>query len=346
MAKKTIADDQKKVFPGISPKAWEQPTDRAALNSLRAVPGLDQILKFFVGLTNEKSLRLLFLSSTIKSSDKQFPRVKNLLGEAARILDADYIPDVFIAQSPVLNAGAIGVEKPFISLNSELVRHFSDEELLAVIAHELAHIMSGHVLYKTLLWAIMNMSMLLLRLPVSQLILMGIVAALKEWDRKSELSADRAALLTVQDPDVVYHTLMKLAGGFETDQMDIGEFFKQAEEYDSCGNVFDSLCKNLNLITQTHPFPVLRIGELKNWHENGNYSEILADNYIRRDGSESEDIRKDFEEAAKQYQEDMEHSQDPLANTLTNLSANVNEGLQNAAKQAEDFVKSIFNKKE
>ena len=333
---------KKKTFTAISPKAWEHPADRAALNSLRTIPGLNRIIKFFVGMTNEKSLRLLFLSSTIKCSEKQFPRVTSLLHEAVGILDAEQTPEIYVAQSPVLNAGAIGVDKPFISLNSELVRHFSDEELLAVIAHELAHVMSGHVLYKTLLWLLTNMSLMLLQLPLSQLVLMGIVAALKEWDRKSELSADRAALLVTQDAKVVYTTLMKLAGGFQDDQMDIDEFFAQADEYDSYGNVLDSVYKTLNLITQSHPFPVLRINDLKQWHENGNYAEILNNNYFRRDETEDADIRKDFEEATKQYQDDLKRSQDPLARTFGDLAENLSQGLQSTARQAEDFFKNIF----
>ena len=343
MDKAILEIGENKRFPGISSKAWEHPADRAGLNSLRAVPGLDHIMKFFVGITNEKSLRLLFMSSTVKCSDKQFPRVTALLGEAAKILDSEYIPDIFIAQSPVLNAGAIGVDKPFISLNSELVRHFSDEELLSVIAHELSHILSGHVLYKTLLWVLMNMGFMLLRLPLSMIVLMGIIAALREWDRKSELSADRAALLVVQDPKVQYRTLMKLAGGFQSDQMDIDEFFAQADEYDAYGNVLDSVYKTLNLLTQNHPLPVLRINDLKHWYDEGSYSEILKDNYLRRDGSEQDDIRKDFKDAAKQYEEDLKKSRDPLAKTLSNLGENVTEGVQNAAKQAEDFFKNLFN---
>lgn len=339
-----IPNLNKQVFSDISPKAWEHPADRAALNSLRSVPGLDQVMKFFVGMTNEKSLRLLFLSSTIKCGPTQFSRVHSLLGEAARILDAEFIPDIFVANSPVLNAGAIGVDKPFISLHSELVRHFSDEELLAVIAHELAHIMSGHVLYKTLLWVMVNMGISVLRLPLSQLVVMGIIAALREWDRKSELTADRAGLLAVQDPSVQYRVLMKLAGGVQSDQMDIEAFFQQAEEYDSHGNLIDSVYKTLNLLTQTHPFPVLRLGDLKHWHESGSYEEILNGNYLRRDGSEADDIKKDYEAAYAQYQEDLKRSQDPLAKTLNNVGENIQEGVQKAGKQAEEFFQNLFKR--
>lgn len=333
-------DSTKKTFSRISPRAWEHPADRASLNTLRALPGLSEVTRFFVGQTSEKSLRLLFLSSTIRCNDKQFPRVTSLLNEAVGILDADEVPEIYVGQNPVLNAGAVGVDKPFITLNSELVRHFSDEELLGIIAHELAHIMSGHVLYKTLLWVLTNMGLMLFRLP--QLILMGVLTALREWDRKSELSADRAALLVTQDSQVAYTTLMKLAGGLQIDQMNIDEFFAQADEYDSYGNVIDSVFKTLNLVTQTHPFPVLRVNDLKHWYENGEYAEILNDNYFRRDGNETEDIRKDFEDATRQYQEDLKRSNDPLARTFGDLADNLSKGAKTATRQAEDFFKNLF----
>src|SRR4029453_16619151 len=50
-------------------------------------------------------------------------------------------------------------------------------------------------------------------LPVGSVVLMGIVAALREWWRKAELSADRAGLLACQDPAASLRLSMKLAGG-------------------------------------------------------------------------------------------------------------------------------------
>jgi Zn-dependent protease with chaperone function len=50
-------------------------------------------------------------------------------------------------------------------------------------------------------------------LPVGSMVLRAIVAALQEWWRKAELSADRAGLLASQDPAGSLRLLMKLAGG-------------------------------------------------------------------------------------------------------------------------------------
>lgn len=328
----------RKYFTEISPKAWEHPADRAALNALKQVPGLDEVLKFFIGGTGEKSIRLMFMASSVRATPKQFSRVHRLTEEATSILDAPDMPDVFITQSPMLNAGAVGVRKPFITLNSSMMSQFSDEELLAVIGHELGHIISGHVLYKTLLWFLLNASVMLMKLPVGQLALMGIIAALREWDRKSELSSDRAGLLTVQDPAVSQSVLMKLAGGTNLEEMNLDEFIRQAEDYDSGENLSDGVFKFMNLVWQSHPFPVMRLAAIKNWVDDGDYQKFMDGDYQRRDAQEKEDIRKDFEDAAREYQDEFKRSKDPLAQTISRAQ----ETADDVRKRAEEFFGNIF----
>lgn len=334
-----MTEKTRKYFVDISPREWEHPADRAALGALKRIPGFDDIVRFFVGLTSEKAVRLIFLSSSVRVSERQFPRVYKLLEEACAVLDARDVPEMYITQTPVLNAGAVGVQKPFVTINSGLLDNLSDDELLAVIAHEVGHILSGHVLYKTLLWFLMNATLGLMNLPLGQLAVLAIVGALKEWDRKSELSADRAGLLVVQNPEVSYTTLMKLAGGRNIDQMNIDEFFKQADEYEGSGDMLDGLYKFLNLFGQSHPFPVLRLREIKGWAESESYGTIMDGQYSRRTETEEEDIRKDFDDAARQYQEDWSKSNDPLTQAVHNIS----QGVDYARKQAESFFKTILD---
>ncbi len=333
-----MAEKTKKYFVDISPREWEHPADRAALSALKRIPGFDELVKFFVGLTSEKAIRLIFLASAVRVSEKQFPRVYALLEEACSVLDARDVPELYITQTPILNAGAVGVNKPFLTLNSGLVDSMSEDELLAVIGHELGHVLSGHVLYKTLLWFLMNAALGLMNIPLGQLAVLAIIGALKEWDRKSELSADRAGLLVVQNPEVSYTTLMKLAGGKNVKEMDIDEFFKQADEYDASGDLLDGLFKFLNLFGQSHPFPVLRLTEVKKWGDSEAFSKIVGGDYRRRSEKEDEDIQKDFEDAAHQYREDWRTSKDPLSQAVHNISA----GVDFARKQAESFFKTII----
>lgn len=332
----------KRLFHNISPKSWEHPADRAALAALRQIPGLDQVLKIVLGLLSDKAIRLAFLSSSVRTSPKQFPKVHNMLREACSVLDVKEIPELYVIQNPMFNAVAAGVDKPIIGIHSSLVDTLTEDELLAVIAHELGHCLSGHVLYKNLLVILLNVSLSLLNIPLAPLVLYSLIAALREWDRKSELTADRAGLLVTQNPEVNYSLLMKMAGGRHTEQMNIEEFFKQAEEYDKGGTVVDSLHKVLNTVWTTHPFPVIRLTELKSWVDSGDYDKILRGDYRKRSANDKDDVLKDFEEAGKQYKSDFERSEDPLMKSFDSMAKGMEKGFQDMSKQAGKMFDDLF----
>jgi Zn-dependent protease with chaperone function len=182
----------------IDPKSWEHPADKAALSALRQLRGIDELVKLLVSVTTERSLKLMVLSSSVKVSQNQYPGLYRILNDIVDTFDWNYMPNLFVTQSPFWNAGTIGVKEPFIIINSSVVKHFDERETTAMIAHEMGHIMSGHALYKTLIWLLAKVSLNVI--PMASLLLTPILAALYEWDRKSELTADRAELLAVQDP--------------------------------------------------------------------------------------------------------------------------------------------------
>ncbi len=323
---KTKADASPRVgdrltFPGISRHAYEHPADKAALVALRKVPGFDLMLRKLIGLIGERSLRQLYLASAVRVTDTQFSKVHGIYQECLDIMDLRERPELFIAQTPIVNAGAIGTDRPFIVLNSGTLDLFSEDELRFIIGHELGHIISDHVLYKTMLRLLLSFSLGRLGIPFAPLVLYGIVAALKEWDRKSELSGDRAGLLCAQDVQVAYTVHMKMAGGNKTDQMDVDEFVRQTEDYEKDGNLLDSMVKVLNLIWRTHPFHVLRLAELKRWIDSGGYQTILAGEYERREKDEDVSVYEAVKEGAGSYQESAQNSKDPMFRFLQDLSS-------------------------
>ena len=205
----------RRILTDIAPRAWEHPADRAALAALRKIPVFDDILRKLFGFFGEKPIRLAFLANSVRISDRQFPRVKLLYEDVLQTLDAPDDYPLFVSQTPIVNAGAYGMDEPFIILNSGTVKLLDDEQLSYVMGHELGHIMSDHVLYRT-------MTVLLIQLagmgfPIVGLAARAILVALLEWSRKSELSSDRAGLLTVQNPQGVMNTMLKMAGGGDDD---------------------------------------------------------------------------------------------------------------------------------
>ncbi len=316
-----MADQNFVKFKGISARAWEHPADRAAMATLRRVPFLDMALKKMIHFLGERGLEALYLGNAVRVSDKQFARVNKAYEDCLQILDVQERYPLYVTQTPLVNAGAVGTDKPFIILNSGLVELFTDDELRLIIGHELGHIASDHVLYKTMLSVLLNAWLstqmlgpfLLIPLPV----LIGIILGLKEWDRKAELSCDRAGLLCVQDPRTAYTVEMKMAGGKFADQMDVDEFIAQAQDYEQYGNVLDSVYKIFNLLDRTHPFAVLRLAELKKWVDSGAYGAILKGEYITRD--EAANIVEELGDGFKAYGEDARKSQDPLMRIINRV---------------------------
>ncbi len=324
-------DTDRIILEAISSRAWEHPADRAALEAMRKLPGFSLALRKIFGAVSDRSLRLATLASAVRVDERQFADVRELYLEACAVLDVDEPPELFVAQTPLVNAGAIGVEKPFIVLNSGTLSLLEPDELQFVLAHELGHVLSGHVPYKTMLRLLLRLSILILSIPLGGAAIMALTTALLEWDRKSELSADRAALLGTQNPELAQRVNMKLAGGGRTRDMSVDAFLDQAREYEEGGSVLDGVIKLLNLVGRTHPFPVLRLAELQRWQDSGDYERILEGEYERRGGEELPSVLSDLKASGESYADEFANSKDPLARWLQDRGRDVRTAGEKAA---------------
>lgn len=297
---------------GISSRAWEHPADRGALVALRRLKGFDTVLKATSGLFNERAVRLVFLGSAIRVDERQFTTLHRLLGDVGRTLDAAELPELYVSSNPVPNAMTIGMNKPFVVVSSGMVDLLDDEEMRFVLGHELGHAISGHAVYQTLLQRLIQLSGVLAVVPGGGLGVRAIMAALYEWARKAELSADRAGLLAGQDPATAFRVHMKLASGGHLDDLDATSFFAQGQEYDDSGDVRDSVLKLLLIENRTHPFAVVRAGELRRWVDSGEYTRHLAGDYPHRDSDDDARVSEAAAAAARSYSETFRQSQDAV----------------------------------
>jgi Zn-dependent protease with chaperone function len=271
-----------KKFADLSKHEYIHPLDSKALAALKAIPGIDSALKKLLAVTGESAIRVMFMASAVKVTPKQCPDLHAKLQIACTTLGVD-MPDMFIQQNPLVNAFTGGVEKPVIVLHSGLLERLTDEETLAVIAHEVGHIHAEHVLYLTaarLMEALANLSVGRL-VPGSEIVKFiisaGIGSALLAWARRAELSCDRAAMLVVQDPHVIGRTMMKLAGGTFASKIDYEMFLEQAREFQKNYDEkkLDKFWADIINAGLSHPFPIWRVSEILKWEESGQYTELM-----------------------------------------------------------------------
>ncbi|MFE9466215.1 M48 family metallopeptidase [Streptomyces virginiae] len=308
---KTPARDRRR-FPGISSRAYEHPADRSALVALRRLSGFDTVFKALSGLLPERSLRLLFLSDSVRVGETQFPHLYAMLRDACYILDLEKVPQMYVQQDPRPNAMCIGLDEPIIVVTTSLVELLDEEEMRAVVGHEVGHALSGHSVYRTILLFLTNLALKVAWIPLGNVAVMTLVTALREWFRKSELSADRAGLLVGQDVTASMRGLMKLAGGNHLHEMNVDAFLEQADEYEKGGDLRDSVLKILNMLPRTHPFTTVRAAELKKWSESREHQRIMDGHYPRREEDKDASVSDSFRESAAHYADSVRTSKDPL----------------------------------
>jgi Zn-dependent protease with chaperone function len=316
----TVPDRSRIRLPDISSRAYEHPADRSALVALRKLVGFDVIFRNLAGLFSDRSLRLLYLASSVRASEQQFPHLYQTMLDGAYILDLPRVPELFISQDPAVNSMALGTDKPFIVITTGMVDLFDAEEVRWVIGHELGHVLSGHSVYRTMLLHLMNLAKRLALVPFAWIGLKAVLWALEEWYRKSELSCDRAGLLAGQDVAAARRALMKTAGGPQLAELSADAFLEQAREYDAVPDVREGLIKLLQLQGTTHPFAVVRFAELDRWATTGEYSDILAGRYPRREEDSETSVGGEFKEAAKSYQDSWNRSADPLIGAVRGVA--------------------------
>jgi Zn-dependent protease with chaperone function len=264
---------------GISPRAFQHPADRAATAALSAIPYLDTVVRKLIELGYERALRQSYLGSSVRLSEEQLGDVWREHAIAYATLDMADVPPLYLTQFPSPNAIAIGARRPIVVVQSELIRLLDVPQRRAVFAHEAAHILSDHQLYRTAL-AILMLLTRSARLPLP---LAPVRTALMEWGRATELSADRAAAIVTRDPLVVCRTLMSLAAGAMVDELDLDEFMRQGLDYTEKGSGLERLTRLMLDLGVTHPLPVKRTHELMAWVRSGEFDRVVGGEYPHRD---------------------------------------------------------------
>ncbi|WP_071188278.1 M48 family metallopeptidase [Trichormus sp. NMC-1] len=276
-------------YTGISSEAFRHPLDRQAEQALRSLPGFDLIARKFVEFIYERPQLVYLMGNTIQVGPRQYSTIYQIFRECVRDLDIYPEPALFISQNPQANSYALGQENPYIVVNTGILDLLNEAEIRAVLAHELGHIKCGHtILIQMAMWAMSAASVIgELTFGIGNFVSQALIYAFFEWRRKAELSADRAALLVMDDLNPVMSSMMKISGGSNkyANECSLQEFIQQSEKYqalddDGLNQVYKFLMYNgAQGVMLTHPFPVERLHYLRSWAVSEEYQQIRQGNY-------------------------------------------------------------------
>ena len=267
----------------LAPKSYQHPLDYSSLRALKRIPGLPKILKMFLNEIGEKPMRYQLLASSVLCGTDQFPELYTHLESAAKSLDLNTIPSLFLSQSPVSNASTFGAENPVIVVHSALLDILDEEGIRTVLGHELGHVHCEHSTYKLLASLLLLGGSKLRGWP--SLITAPLHMGLQKWSRCAELTADRAGLLASRSLKASINVLLRMAGGYtygvsKRTKMKVGPFVRQARELQAAenDNWMDSIVADVVTANRSHPFLAWRLLKLLEWVEEGSFLElILAD---------------------------------------------------------------------
>lgn len=274
---------QLREFPELAPASFQHPFDLQAIDGIRKIPFFSTMVKKLSSALPERQMRLMLMSSCIRLSRSQGRSLYEKFEKAASILDLPRLPEVYLSSSLQFNAVSHGIDNYRIILFAPLVDALTEEELLAVIGHELGHVKCGHELYMTMVYLLRTFGQGFLSNVLPLGIGMGVSAGLQlavlHWYRMAELSCDRAALLVVQDSTVVARMLSKLAGGSRRvlPEINLEGILQQVDKYDDADdNLVDKVMKVTMMLNETHPFPLVRVKEIVGWAESDEYQKLLS----------------------------------------------------------------------
>ncbi len=208
------------------------PPDQEALEGLRSLDPLSAIIDELIVKRYTRSELYKFQATAEKISFSE--GVGSIIRECGLILGLNALPETYLLKSNNPIAFTFGSNKAqFLVLSSGLLEILDADELRAAIGHELGHIKCGHIKYHTLA------EMLVRGVEYSLGAMGGVLKALSpmlrlmllSWHRESEISADRASLIVVNDPEKIVSLLRKLSGELGEVEAPISELFNTHPTY-------------------------------------------------------------------------------------------------------------------
>ena len=225
--------------------------DKQAVEDLKSI---DSVIELVYKTVVEPRLRSI--SKKISMEGIFNPKIESLAADCADILSLERLPIVTISNVGKPTAMTTGTEiDATIVIDSKIVPRLSDKELKALIGHEMGHIKSRHLKYHAVAEQLERGIAFSGSIIGMNLISMPVRMALMSWHRASELSADRAGLISAGELSSTISMFLKILG--ENEQIDSNS---------TISSIFE--------VMQTHPNHSKRIKALQDFSISENYNSI------------------------------------------------------------------------
>ena len=202
-----------------------------------------------IGMFLVRMQRQMMLGNALQIEYSDYAWLREWANEVAADLEMPRV-EVFVTQDPVINAYAFGFIKPYtIVLHSGSIRYLTHDELKVIIVHEMGHIKFGH----THVGVYMSP---FLTVPIISVLGTWIAGF---WQRRTELTCDRLALMYMGDSELVKRALIKVYIGPDVAKA-MNETARRWQQYNA-----ERPMNRLAQTFSTHPFLVRRLSHIDKW---------------------------------------------------------------------------------
>ncbi|HVC79386.1 MAG TPA: M48 family metallopeptidase [Chloroflexota bacterium] len=230
-----VRKSQDTLGPPGHPTLYAHPTDSTAQRILNRI-GLHGSVEAVI----ESYLKVFYgtlIHDSVQASPRQFPELYALLTDCADRLGIA-VPRLLIGPGPGgmgMNAFTFGTDKEsFIFVTSLLALQMSEDELRFVIGHECGHIHNQHVTYLTLGYLLhyQLFSKFWKDPDLYKFPLLATKVPIATWQRRAEVTADRAGAICARDTEAGARALIKLRLGFASlaQSVDVDAYLSQGDD--------------------------------------------------------------------------------------------------------------------
>lgn len=262
---------------GLRVDDYRYPGEESAFRLLEKIPLLDELAGAYLKGIQETVSYPEIQGNCYRVTAKTAPRLHRLYTTALERLDMDQEYPLYVKADFDYNACAYGGNSPLIMLHSSIANWFTDDEILAVLGHELGHIKGKHTIYSCM---IQHLRPLIRMIPsLGSALDAGFCLAMLQWYRMHEYSADRAGMIAAGCPDAGISVFSRFLGAdaklpdihvTREDLLAQAAAFEQENE-----NLVAKTYTGMILLGSSHPWNVLRARELHQWNASGEFDSLI-----------------------------------------------------------------------